>query len=130
MRESNVERASRISALLLSLPADEHGARDLAACLHRADGVLHGGGAWYARLDECVIPDGARIEGPRLRVRCGVCREWMWTLLAEPQDACVRCQESPAALHPGFGTPHTAYPPSERQFNGGLPVDAGQGEDA
>ena len=84
MRESNVERASRISALLLSLPADEHGARDLAACLHRADGVLHGGGAWYARLDECVIADGARIEGPRLRVRCGVCREWMWTLLAEP----------------------------------------------
>lgn len=130
MRESNVQRASRISALLLSLPADEHGARDLSACLLHADRVLHGEGAWYERLDECAIERGSRIEGERLRVRCGVCKEWMWTLLAEPDDTCVRCEESPAALHPGFGTPHAAYPSSERQFNGGFPVEPGQGEES
>ncbi len=127
MSESNVERGSRIAAMLLSLPADEHGARDLVACLHRADRALHGEGTWYEKLDDCGIDaEGSRIEGERLRVRCSVCREWMWTLLAEPHDECVRCQASPSALHPGFGTPHTDYPPSERQFNGGLPIESGQ----
>lgn len=130
MDSTNVERGSRIAALLLTLPADEHGARDLAACLHRADRALHGEGTWYALLDDCLIdPDGSRIEGERLRVRCSVCREWMWTLLAEPHDACDRCQESPSALHPGFGTPHTDFPPSERRFNGGDAVESGQGDE-
>jgi len=129
MIESNEERALRIAALLRSLPADSDGARGLAQCLRQAAHAPGAADAWYETLDGCGLdPAGSRLEGERLRVRCSVCRDWMWTRLAAPHDECARCHESPSALHPGFGTPHDAEPSSERQFNGSVAIECGQGE--